>query len=551
MYAIVRLVLQLLNTIIMTYVRDAIVVVMENNLATLLSQIIGKEISDDQARSIKDTPKRFLKALFEQTAGYQEDPKEILTRTFDQKFDEMIVVRDIDFNSLCVGPRTRLASPTGYKGAFEVKAGDLLYGSVGGKLVETTVTARSSSFKDTRVTVKGRGFELQLSEDHPVMTQRGWLRATDITTDDYVPYYNTREFCRSKVSIITGYSLGYTLGAIASDGHIERAIHKRRVTLMVREEWFAKKFARHVNQSLGLPVIVKEVMHAGGLIKEPALTFKVQFFDIDAIDKLVRLFGGVKRWNNQRVPDLCKKDPEVMQGYMDGYHDGDGSSYQYANGYVSDKILSNHAPIIEEMHLLGVVGKPYYGNNGQVSATKLKSVDRKGGMKNIIRSFTPDPSIEIDLDSWPCEMRRVEEVVTTISTNKPYTFYDFQCDPYPVFIGNGVPLHNCEHHLLPFIGKAHIGYVPNGSVVGLSKIPRLVDCYARRLQLQERMAVEIADALEEHLKPRGVGVILEAQHQCMSCRGVKKANAVMVTSVLRGRLKEDPSARAEFLRFMT
>lgn len=193
----------------MTYVRDAIVVVMENNLATLLSQIIGKGISDDQARSIKDTPKRFLKALFEQTAGYQEDPKEILTRTFDQKFDEMIVVRDIDFNSLC------------------------------------------------------------------------------------------------------------------------------------------------------------------------------------------------------------------------------------------------------------------------------------------------------------------------------------------------------EHHLLPFIGKAHIGYVPNGSVVGLSKIPRLVDCYARRLQLQERMAVEIADALEEHLKPRGVGVILEAQHQCMSCRGVKKANAVMVTSVLRGRLKEDPSARAEFLRFMT
>jgi GTP cyclohydrolase I len=108
----------------------------------------------------------------------------------------------------------------------------------------------------------------------------------------------------------------------------------------------------------------------------------------------------------------------------------------------------------------------------------------------------------------------------------------------------------CEHHLLPFIGRATVGYIPDGKVVGLSKIPRLVDCYARRLQLQERMAVEIADALETCLQPRGVGVILEAQHQCMSCRGVRKQNAKMITSVMRGRIKEDEKARAEFLKFM-
>jgi len=108
----------------------------------------------------------------------------------------------------------------------------------------------------------------------------------------------------------------------------------------------------------------------------------------------------------------------------------------------------------------------------------------------------------------------------------------------------------CEHHLLPFIGKATVGYIPTGKVVGLSKIPRLVDCFARRLQLQERMAVEIADAMEEHLNPIAVGVILTAQHQCMSCRGVRKINANMVTSVLRGRFKTDPSARAEFLKFI-
>jgi len=115
----------------------------------------------------------------------------------------------------------------------------------------------------------------------------------------------------------------------------------------------------------------------------------------------------------------------------------------------------------------------------------------------------------------------------------------------------GIDFHStCEHHLLPFIGQATVGYIPNGSVVGLSKIPRLVDCFAQRLQLQERMTVEIADAMETHLQPRAVGVILVAQHQCMSCRGVKKQNAKMVTSVLRGRFKEDPSARAEFLKFL-
>lgn len=106
----------------------------------------------------------------------------------------------------------------------------------------------------------------------------------------------------------------------------------------------------------------------------------------------------------------------------------------------------------------------------------------------------------------------------------------------------------CEHHLLPFIGKAHVAYIPSGPVVGLSKIPRLVDCFARRFQLQERMTEQIADSMVEHLKPQGVGVIISAQHQCMSCRGVRKTNAMMVTSALRGEFLTDPSVRAEFLR---
>jgi GTP cyclohydrolase I len=104
----------------------------------------------------------------------------------------------------------------------------------------------------------------------------------------------------------------------------------------------------------------------------------------------------------------------------------------------------------------------------------------------------------------------------------------------------------CEHHLLPFLGKAHVAYVPDGKVIGLSKIPRVVEMFARRLQLQERMTEEIADFLEDALHPCGVGVVVEALHLCMAIRGVKKANARMVTSAVRGSFKENLNTRSEF-----
>ena len=108
----------------------------------------------------------------------------------------------------------------------------------------------------------------------------------------------------------------------------------------------------------------------------------------------------------------------------------------------------------------------------------------------------------------------------------------------------------CEHHLLPFFGKAHVAYIPNGKVVGLSKIPRLVDAFARRLQVQERLTVQIAEALQEWVTPRGVGVVIEAMHFCMIMRGVEKQNSVAVTSCMLGALREQHETREEFLTLM-
>jgi GTP cyclohydrolase I len=105
----------------------------------------------------------------------------------------------------------------------------------------------------------------------------------------------------------------------------------------------------------------------------------------------------------------------------------------------------------------------------------------------------------------------------------------------------------CEHHLLPFFGKAHVAYLPAGKVMGLSKVPRLVDMFARRLQVQERLTVQIADTIMERVKPRGVGVVIEAMHFCMIMRGVEKQNSVAVTSCMRGDFKDQLQTREEFL----
>ena len=106
----------------------------------------------------------------------------------------------------------------------------------------------------------------------------------------------------------------------------------------------------------------------------------------------------------------------------------------------------------------------------------------------------------------------------------------------------------CEHHILPFWGKCHVGYLPRNRIIGLSKIPRIVDMFARRLQVQERLTREIAEALETALDPRGVAVVMEGQHLCMMARGVEKQAPKMTTNVMRGAFREDSSTRAEFLR---
>ncbi|HVY62088.1 MAG TPA: GTP cyclohydrolase I FolE [Planctomycetota bacterium] len=108
----------------------------------------------------------------------------------------------------------------------------------------------------------------------------------------------------------------------------------------------------------------------------------------------------------------------------------------------------------------------------------------------------------------------------------------------------------CEHHMLPFIGRCHVAYLPAGRIVGLSKIPRIVDAFARRLQVQERLTTQVAQAIEHHLQPKGVGVVVEASHLCMMMRGVEKQNSKAITSCMLGRFRTDEKTRGEFLQLI-
>jgi GTP cyclohydrolase I len=127
----------------------------------------------------------------------------------------------------------------------------------------------------------------------------------------------------------------------------------------------------------------------------------------------------------------------------------------------------------------------------------------------------------------------------------------FDSDASEIVLVKDIELYSmCEHHLLPFIGKAHVAYIPNGKVIGLSKVARIVDVFARRLQIQENLTTQIADALMSALHPQGVAVVIEAKHLCMMMRGVEKQNSVMTTSCLLGSFKEDARTRSEFLALL-
>jgi GTP cyclohydrolase IA len=183
-----------------------------------------------------------------------------------------------------------------------------------------------------------------------------------------------------------------------------------------------------------------------------------------------------------------------------------------------------------------------------VAAEGVPGIDRAAATRavaDLLRALGRDPDDE-HLAETP---RRVADSFGELLTCPPFRLTTFANDAGydELVLARDIPVHSlCEHHLLPFSGIAHVGYLPGERILGLSKLARVVEMFARDLQVQERLTQQVADWLQQHLAPRGVGVVLEAEHLCMSLRGVRATGSRTVTSALRGLLRDDARTRAEF-----
>jgi GTP cyclohydrolase I len=181
---------------------------------------------------------------------------------------------------------------------------------------------------------------------------------------------------------------------------------------------------------------------------------------------------------------------------------------------------------------------------------EIDHADVQRAARELLRALGAD----VDAEALQETPRRVADAYAELLTPQPFRATTFPNeDGYDeLIVARAIPVHSlCMHHLLPFHGVAHIGYLPREKIIGLSKLGRVVELFARDLQIQERLTTQIAGWLERELQPKGVGVVLEAEHLCMSLRGVQKLGAKTVTSALHGLVRDDPRTRQEFLAFTT
>jgi GTP cyclohydrolase IA len=201
-------------------------------------------------------------------------------------------------------------------------------------------------------------------------------------------------------------------------------------------------------------------------------------------------------------------------------------------------------------------------DNGVVALAPPAAVDEAAGRRPVDRQGARLAAGELlralgaDLDSESLRdtPRRMADAYAELLTPRPFRATTFPNDDGydELIVARSIPFHSlCMHHLLPFQGVAHVGYLPGERIIGLSKLGRVVELFSRDLQIQERLTTQVADWLERELEPKGVGVVLEAEHLCMSLRGVQKLGAKTVTSALRGTLRHDPRTRQEFLSLTT
>jgi GTP cyclohydrolase I len=509
----------------------------------LVEQLL-KELGEDPNREgLQKTPERVAKALEYLTSGYDKNVGEILNDAlFVEEYDEMVVVKDIDFFSLCVPSKQIVNAVEGAKPARLVNVGDRLWTLHQGFMKETTVTSIQARKTREIVEVVTSGGVFRLTPDHPLMTPEGWREARDLIPDDQVEWINPKSLCRERYCPRPGYATGYVIGAVAADGSIQDG---RRIAVVIKSEGFAEKYCAMLAQAFPpLAPSIERVKVPSGFHGHEIPMFRVRTVSRSIGEKLCRWLGISEEGSRSKTrtfqfPDVVTSSQEMMQGFLDGYCDGDG--HDVGSGRA---ITSANERFLRRLgeYLATPVGRLRDGCFRVYVSDRWAQSGWYGK-----HGFRQQSEFHVPIDST---YARVGDVRLLPPAKKPHTVYSFKCEPHPTFLVAGHLTHNCEHHLLPFVGKAHVAYMPHKKIVGLSKIPRLVEMFSRRLQVQERLTTQVANTLNEALQPRGVAVVVEAVHLCMLMRGVEKQNSKAVTSAMLGAFRDRPETRAEFMELI-
>ena len=513
----------------------------------LIERLLAELGEDPRREGLEKTPERVEAALRFLTSSYRQDLKEILDGAVftEDRYDEMVLVKDIDFYSLCVPGRELVNAVGGSKRARDIVPGDHLWTLDRGVVKQTEVTAVTSRTTRDIVEVRTAGGSFRVTPDHPVMTEYGWREAQELKAGMLVEWINPRSLCRVVQEPSPGYALGYVLGATAADGSIQDG---RRINLTVGSEQFAQRYCEQFRQAF--PSATPKVERVTGMsefLGRPIPMYRVRVVSSYIGEKFCRWLGVVERGSKSktktfRFPKVVTSSQSMMQGFLDGYCDGDG--HRAGSGRF---VVSANREFLEELaQYLGThVARV---DSRRVECFRVYVSDRwhQAGWYGR-HGFHRDSDFYVPFDSTHTS---VLEVTHLPQAKKPYTVYSITCEPYPTFLVGGHLTHNCEHHLIPFFGKAHVAYIPNRKILGLSKLARLVEMFSRRLQVQERLTTQIAQTLYDALQPKGVGVVVEAVHLCMLMRGVEKQNSKAVTSAMLGGFRDRPETRAEFLELL-
>ncbi|HOA84106.1 MAG TPA: GTP cyclohydrolase I [Thermodesulfovibrio thiophilus] len=523
-------------------------------------KVILEEIGENPEREgLVETPNRVARMYEEICSALHTPPPDLKVFTNEEEYDQMIIVKDIPFYSLCFTGDTRIrikkTDGRSTKAIRLIKEGDIVETfNDKGEIEERKVTKvmRSKTDKIYHLhTDKGR--ELKTTFNHPIFVLgKGWTAAEDIEVGDKV-YAIRNSKGRGNMNrnaieeIIYGEDLGKFLGILLADGSITR----NAVRLEVSKLSQAEEFVRAIKGAFGLDADIEKILKPSGFRKEEIEQYRVRVVNGHLVSIVLEMCNGVTTSLDFSLPKIVLNDYETFKGFIQGYLISDGTTYKKDGRTRYNRIFSCNKAFLEEVAEIFDTPLVEMGANGNSVEYSIniplfingesKRETEEERFKERFEEFRNTLPVRVDLD------REVQEItkVSIEELEQEQTMYNFEVEENHTYIANDIWVHNCEHHLVTFFGKASVGYIPNGKYVGLSKIARTIDYFARKPQVQERLTEEIADYLFKGLTPQGLIVVVKARHLCMEARGIKKSGGETVTSAIKGDIDKN-----EFLQLL-